>query len=84
MDDFCFNCRFWWPDHDEHFTGDCRANPPRLSGMAAPHGNATHQDPRAAMWPSTNRDDWCGHFNAQPKPCEHGLQLLDCDKCITF
>jgi hypothetical protein len=59
-DEFCFNCRYWSADDDEVFSGDCRRHSPRLAGMAAPHGNATFQDPRAAMWPATSRDDWCG------------------------
>jgi len=68
-EEFCHGCRFWNRDDPEVFSGDCRRHAPRLSGMAAPHGNSIHQDPRAAMWPMTMRDDWCGEFVADEPPC---------------
>ena len=65
-EDYCHTCRFWQSFDNEVFDGDCRREAPKLAGMAAPHGNATFQDPKAAMWPTTQRDDWCGEFAPNP------------------
>lgn len=62
---FCSECRFYQPDGDDVFGGDCRRHAPRLAGMMAPHGNVQYQEPRSATWPSVERDDWCGEY--QPR-----------------
>lgn len=61
----CASCQFWEHHHEDLLAGDCRRRAPRLAGMAAPHGNATYQEPRAAMWPETMRDDWCGEYEVR-------------------
>ena len=58
----CETCRWW---DSAKYEGQCRRHAPRLSGQAAPHGNATHQDPMFRAWPTTWRDDWCGEH--QPR-----------------
>lgn len=76
-EEFCHGCRYWQLIGDEFLDGECRRHAPRLSGMAAPHGDAIHQDPKWAMWPTTFRDDWCGEFAPnlyRPSPGEKGLR----------
>ena len=63
MDKTCGTCRWWQMVEVEPFwTGDCRAMPPRMQGDIAPHGSATFQDPKGAVWPTTRESDWCAAF----------------------
>ena len=57
-DKYCSFCRHWNAD-EEGLEGECRIRAPRLSGQAAPHGDATYRNPQRAMWPITNSGDWC-------------------------
>ena len=61
----CYNCRFWDASDEERLDGMCRYFPPSMAGTIAPHGNATFQQPEAAVWPVTRRDEWCGRFDAR-------------------
>lgn len=61
----CYNCRFWDACDAERLGGQCRYFPPSMVGNIAPHGNATMQQPKAAVWPITRPDDWCGRFEAR-------------------
>ncbi len=69
----CETCRFWQlVELAPYWSGDCRRHTPRMQGDIAPHGSAQFQEPKAAIWPSTNSGDWCGeHQPKQEAPHDH-------------
>ena len=65
----CKTCRWWDRTEPHHTHGDCRRLPP-LNTLAA-YGRAiggdrvqvTMESHRAASWPNTSGDDWCGEHS---------------------
>jgi hypothetical protein len=51
----------------EAIDGECHRHAPRMAGTIAPHGDAIHQDPKRATWPTTMLSDWCGEFHPTPE-----------------
>lgn len=77
----CRNCGHFDPDAidpNPEFEGLCRARPPAL--VIGPR----------AMWPTVTWNDWCGSFDARPKPepkplpCGHEVGSGDCLDCMPF
>lgn len=53
----CTNCTFWIQDDgDRQGRGDCRRLPPAVHSLGS--------DSYASVYPSTNKADWCGEFEA--------------------
>ena len=54
----CKNCLFW----DKDF-GECRRNTPSLIlALGSVGANEPANDPLKAVWPQTDKDEWCGEF----------------------
>ena len=66
-DSYCKRCWFFEPYDEAVLDGGCHVMPPSFAGVIAPHGNATFQDPKAAVSPTVQHSDWCGKFQPIPK-----------------
>ncbi|QCI66219.1 hypothetical protein [Phreatobacter stygius] len=63
MAEFCSNCRLFHESRSAN-AGLCRAHPPRA------------QADGSAIWPSVNRNDWCGEYRQIPPPENPGLRKM--------
>ena len=55
-DSYCAICRYWDESDEEALDGKCRRHSPIVTG-----GMMSSVE---TVWPTTNRDDWCGEYRA--------------------
>lgn len=69
MQTYCASCTWWDKSDDEALDGKCRRRSPLDTG-----GMMSNVE---TVWPSTNRDDWCGDYQSARSPDDLAQACLD-------